>query len=93
MTLTNSNGKPVMKKPTIAVVNANSVYLPLAESMPDLATYTISEDDITAVKEIRNEELEIRNDGQSTYDLHGRKVTNTVKGNIYIQNHRKILVK
>ena len=90
MTLSTANGQPVMKKPAIAVVSANQVYLPITEDMPDLQTYTFNFDDPSAIKSVENNKIE---NVQSTYDLQGRKVTNTVKGGIYIRNHRKVLMK
>ena len=95
MTLATASGKPVMKKPAIAVVNANQVYLPLTDDMPSLANYTFNEEDITGIvgQESRAESQESMVNGQSTYDLQGRKVSGTVKGGIYIRNHHKILQK
>ena len=91
MTLTTASGKPVMKKPAISVVSANQVYLPITDDMPNLASYTFNEDDITAVRGLENDGQSPSLNSQSTYDLQGRKVTNTVKGNIYIRTHRKVL--
>ena len=92
MTLATASGKAVMKKPAIAVVNANQVYLPVTDDMPDMGTYTFNEDDITGIESAKVEESE-RLKTQTCYDLQGRKVSGTVKGNIYIRNHHKILVK
>ena len=90
MTLSTANGKPVMKKPAIAVVSANQVYLPVTDDMPDLQTYTFDFDDPTGINGTPDTQSSAVN-GQSFYDLQGRRVPYTVKGNIYIRNHRKIL--
>jgi hypothetical protein len=60
--------------------------------MPNRGTYTFKEDDITGIESAKVEESE-RLKTQTCYDLQGRKVSGTVKGNIYIRNHHKILVK
>lgn len=93
MTLSTSSGKPVMKKPAIAVVGANQVYIPITEDMPDLSTFTFNEDDITGIKDAMQsaDATTGATKPQTTYDLQGRPVSGTVKGNIYIRNHHKIL--
>ncbi|MBP5628810.1 MAG: discoidin domain-containing protein [Bacteroidaceae bacterium] len=102
MTLSTSSGEPVMKKPSIAVVSANQVYLPITADMPDLTTYTFDFDDPTAIKAVESDNAQCSMlNPQSTYDLHGRKINvqssmfngKLTKGHIYIRNHRKILLK
>ena len=84
-----------MKRPAISLVAANNIYLPFeAGFMPDLQTYTFDFDDLVdAVEEVRSEELGVRSDGQSTYDLHGRKVngqSSMVNGQILIIDGQKV---
>ncbi|MBQ7743142.1 MAG: DUF3472 domain-containing protein [Bacteroidaceae bacterium] len=94
-TLSTNAGEPVMKRPAISLVAANNIYLPFeAGFMPDLQTYTFDFDDLVdAVEEVRSEELGVRSDGQSTYDLHGRKVngqSSMVNGQILIIDGQKV---
>ncbi|MBO4592793.1 MAG: DUF3472 domain-containing protein [Bacteroidaceae bacterium] len=89
-TLTNADGKPVMKRPALSLVSANSIYIPFEEGMPDLQTYVFDFDDL--VDGINPQPVNAQSsmlNGQ-WYDLQGRKVVNTVKGNIYINNRKKI---
>lgn len=92
MTLTTANGKPVMKKPVIAVVSANQVYLPITDEMPKLDTYTIDSGVLDAVGSVAGDSRDDDNDS-AAYTLDGIKAVNTVKGNIYIKNHKKVLTK
>ena len=58
--------------------------------MPDLQTYVFDFDDL--VDGINPQPVNAQSsmlNGQ-WYDLQGRKVVNTVKGNIYINNRKKI---
>lgn len=92
MTLGTTNGQPVMKKPALPVVNANQVYLPLTDDMPNLSTYTIDFDNV--IDGINDAHTATADDANApTYTIDGRRATNTVKGNIYIRNHRKVLAK
>lgn len=92
MTLATASGKPVMKKPAIAVVSTNQAYLPITDDMPQLDTYTIAIDDLTAVSSALTADARAEAD-TTAYTLGGIKAAGTVKGNIYIKNHRKVLIK
>jgi hypothetical protein len=46
--------------------------------------------DLSGVHSIKNEELKMNNE---MFDLQGRRVTHPNKGEIYIQNGRKVQVK
>lgn len=90
MTLSTSGGKPVMKKPALPVVNANQVYLSLADDMPNLSTYTLDFDNvIDGINDATSTPASDKN--SPAYTIDGRRAVNTVKGNIYIRNHRKVL--
>ncbi len=92
MTLSSANGKPVMKVPAIAAVNANQVYLPLTDDMPALKTYTFDFDNVLdGVEDFTAEASGAKN--AQTYDLNGIPATSLVKGHIYIRDHKKILNK
>ncbi len=92
-TLNTAAGQPVMKRPSISLVAANTIYLPFEQGfMPDLDTYTFDFDDLVdAVSPIQTDGQSSTVNGQSTYDLQGRPVQTTVKGHIYIRNHQKII--
>lgn len=89
VTLASSGGKAIMKKPAIAVVNANQVYIPLDETMPDVSTYTIDFDNI--INAIADNEVQPQDTDSKTYDINGIPATSLVKGHIYIRNHKKII--
>ena len=89
LTLATSNGNPVMKKPVLSTVNANQIYLPLESAMPDLALYTFDFDNII---DHVNGVMQVPNSANSnTYNLNGALTPTTVKGHIYIKNHRKVI--
>lgn len=84
-----SSSKAIMRKPAIATVSANQAYLPITEDMPALTTYTF-DDDITGIQTVSEANTPSAEQG-ATYTLDGRRAVRTVKGNIYIRNHKKIL--
>lgn len=96
-TLSNADGKPVMKRPAISLVAANNIYLPYEDGfMPDLQTYTFDFDDLVdGIKDINrktNDDVQssIVN-SKSTYDLQGRKLTDdTPVEGIVITNGKKV---
>lgn len=93
-TLSASNGVPVMRKPALPMVNAGAIYLNYESGMPQLDTYTFDFDDlvdaITTAQTESGANMPGSDEG-ATYTLDGRRAVHTVKGNIYIRNHRKIL--
>lgn len=92
MTLATSGGQAVMKKPTIAQVNANQGYILLSEEMPALSTYTFDFDDIIDhIAPISAAKAPLSVGRINT--ISGLPATSLVKGNVYIRNHKKIILK
>lgn len=93
--LSSSNGAPVMRKPALAMVSAGNIYLNWEDGMPQLDTYTFDFDDlvdaITTAQAGSGANASADDTDAPIYTLDGRRVPTTVKGNIYIRNHRKIL--
>lgn len=90
-TLSSSNGQPVMKKPALAVISANNIYLPYEDGMPQLDTYTFDFDDL--VDAVNTAVIPQQQDcaNSPAYTIDGRRAFTTQKGNIYIQGRRKVL--
>lgn len=96
MVLGVSSGKAVMRKPALNAVSANTAYLPITDDMPGLSSYTFDFDDIidgitTATTQAGPGANMPGSEEGATYTLDGRRAVHTVKGNIYIRNHKKIL--
>ena len=89
-TLATAGGAAVMKKPSISLVKANQVYLMADEIMPALTTYTFDFDNIIDHVGSAITDPTTAPDAPA-YDLNGRLAPRTVKGHIYIRNHKKIL--
>ena len=95
-TLATNSGEPVMKRPAISIVAANNIYLPFeAGFMPDLQTYTFDFDDLVdAVPAVGSDNPQSSMvNGQSTYDLQGRKVNGQSKDAILIIDGKKVTTK
>ncbi len=83
-----------IEQPEASVIKANGIYGiddNVIGSGDDTETLVIKAGEMTGIDElgVRNEELGVGN-GQSIYDLSGRKVTNPEKGKIYILNGKKV---
>lgn len=91
MTLATSSGNAVMKKPAIALVNANQAYIPLTDDMPALSTYTFDFDDV--IDGINDTPAASEPGSDKTYTIDGRPATSIVKGNVYIRNHKAVILK
>ncbi len=89
-TLATAGGAAVMKKPSISLVKANQVYLMADETMPALTTYTFDFDNLIDHVGAAITDPTTAPDAPA-YDLNGRLAPRTVKGHIYIRNHKKIL--
>lgn len=89
MTIATNSGNAVMKKPAVAMVNANQAYLPITENMPALSTYTFDFDDV--IDGITATQHETQNDDK-VYTIDGLPATSIVKGHIYIRNHKKTII-
>lgn len=91
-TLSTNNGKPVMRKPAIGMVSANQIYIPADESLPAIDIYTFDFDDL--VDNITANKTETPPfDNTLIFTPDGKRALKTVKGNIYIKNHKKFLYK
>lgn len=90
-TLATDGDKPVMKKPVISLVSANSIYIPYKDNMPALSTYTFDFNDLVdSVESAAAAESVDNNDAGSVYNLRGERVLHTQPGHIYIQRNRKV---
>jgi hypothetical protein len=91
-----------IEQPEASVIKADGIYGiddRLIGGGPSVETLVIKAGEMTGIDElgVRNEELGVRNEelgvgnGQSIYDLSGRKVNGQLqKGNIYILNGKKV---
>lgn len=87
-TLSSTNGKPVMKKPALGLVSANQIYIPVDSFLPQMDTYTFDFDEL--VDNVSGAPLTTEVAASPmVYDIYGKRVMHTVKGNIYIRNHQK----
>lgn len=68
--------------------NANKAYLPVTESTSLVLRFNFG--GTTAIESVLNNSTDAN---APIYDLSGRRVMNTVKGGIYIQNGKKFIVK
>ena len=81
------NGEKVEEGGTAFLNNANKAYLPVVTSGVNALRFNF-DGETTAI-----ETVETENANAPIYDLSGRRVVNTVKGGIYIQNGKKFIVK
>ena len=72
-------------------LGANKAYLPASGGSGSNGFKLIfaEDDDVTAVAPVNGQSSMVN--GQSYYDLQGRKVKNPQKGNIYIRNGKTVL--
>lgn len=83
------DGRPAFVKSNISYIPANTCYLQVSESAPDVLPIVTEEEYITGIEEISTERT---NEPKVIYDLLGRRVTTPQKG-LYIVNGKKVVVK
>jgi len=83
------DGRPAFVKSDISYIPANSCYLPVPESAPDVLPIVTEEEYLTGIEEISTPRT---NEPKVIYDLQGRRVTTPQKG-LYIINGKKVVIK
>jgi hypothetical protein len=68
-------------------LNANKAYLKL-NSNSQVSAFKLTLDEVTAIEGVNAQKVDT-----AIYDLSGRRVSNVIKGGIYIQNGKKFIVK
>ncbi len=70
-----------------STLNANKAYLKL-NSNSQVSAFRLTLDEVTAIEGVNAQKVDT-----AIYDLSGRRVSNVIKGGIYIQNGKKFIVK